>query len=809
MPQASTSDIGKRLHGHIEEIARQLIGKPTTICGTELRFRTHGSLSVETDKQCYFDFEADRGGGAFDLILLLHKDDQTAAMVWAEHFLSGNPPKPPPRQRAKSQTDEGMAAYALSLIGRSQLSASTVVEAYLEDRGITDPKLIKTVGHVANARFGEDAMIVASTDGAGNPVAIQLTFLSEKGEKSTQQPQRKTFKIDPKWSEKGVVRFPGTGTPIVCEGVENAMACAQATGQPAFAVLGVSNFGKYLPSGVESLVLSPDGDDPNAGSHKAVRDAIDQYRLAGIDDLRVVAIKFDAENQRKIDANNILLEQGADTLKAILEAAEPANLSYRGEVQRLAAMDPDDCAPLAKPVHKAMKERGIDVPLKDFRDAIKRKRAEGENSDCRREMLASTASPSDHLRSGDELLTNIIAVVRSLVVLEEHQALLAALYVLFSHVFDAFDICPRLFITAPTRATGKTRLASILGAMVARPVSATSASVAAMFRLIEAEAPTLVIGEVDSFMRQSEDHRNLVNGGHLRDEAFVLRTIGDDHRPARFSTFAPMILSGIGRLHHTSMSRSIVIRMQRKTKDEVIQRLDRNQRKSLKELQSQIARWAIAVRPKLENYEPPKPIETLDDRPNDNAEPFLVIARLVGPAWETKARQAFLAIALRPEEMADEDLKLLALSDLRDCFLHHEQNFAGGVLFTKQVLAYLYGRHDRPWAEIGKSERPISEAKLGRLLRDLVPTSEKVSHGNTRLRGYRWDSCADGFNRYLRPLHSEPDQSDAINCTNGPDKTDPPTLEFNLAPEVGAPNAAENCASGHLDTSTPPATDVP
>ena len=67
----------------------------------------------------------------------------------------------------------------------------------------------------------------------------------------------------------------------------------------------------------------------------------------------------------------------------------------------------------------------------------------------------------------------------------------------------------------------------------------------------------------------------------------------------------------------------------------------------------------------------------------------------------------------------------------------------------------------------------------------------------------------DGFNRYLLPLHSEPTGSDAINSTDGPDKTNPPTPEINLAPEVGTPKATENSGSGHLDTLTPPAADPP
>ncbi|MCZ6770508.1 MAG: DUF3631 domain-containing protein, partial [Proteobacteria bacterium] len=638
--QSPKAKLAVRLDGHIENIATNIYGEPTSVCGTELRYRHKGALAVNTEKQWFFDFEAKRGGDTFDLILLHQKDDLAAAMASAEAYLSDNPPKPPPRKRDKSQSNNGMAAYASSLIDRSEPSAGTVVENYLKGRDITDPNIIGAVRWLQDARSGEDAMIVISTDETDNPMAIQLTYLTTDCKKSETTPQRKTFNIDPQWAEKGVVRIPGTGTPIVCEGVENALSCAQATGQPAFAVLGVANFGKYVPSGVKSLVVCPDGDHPDKDTHKTIGDAVDQYQLSGITDVRIASIKFDAEKQREIDANDVLREKGVDALKAILDAADPGHLSYKGEVRRLAAMDPDDCAPQVKSVHQAMKDRGIDVPLKDFRGAINRKRAGGEFADFRQEILTSTAQPSDQLRDGGELLTDIVAVIRSLVILEENQALSVALYVMFTHVFDAFEICPRLFLTAATREAGKTRLASVAGIMVERKLSTTNASVASIFRVIETEAPTLVIGEIDSFMKQSEVHRNIINSGHFRDEAYVLRTVGDSHQPAQFSTFAPMILSGIGNLHHTVMSRSIVIRMKRKTKDELIRRLDRGMRKNLREIQSQIARWALEFRPTLENYVPAKPIEALDDRANDNVEPLLVIARLCGPKWEAKARQA-------------------------------------------------------------------------------------------------------------------------------------------------------------------------
>lgn len=54
----------------IEPVARELLGEPNRhLCkGNELRFGTHGSVSVDLEKATFYDFEAEAGGGVLDLI---------------------------------------------------------------------------------------------------------------------------------------------------------------------------------------------------------------------------------------------------------------------------------------------------------------------------------------------------------------------------------------------------------------------------------------------------------------------------------------------------------------------------------------------------------------------------------------------------------------------------------------------------------------------------------------------------------------------------------------------------------------------
>ena len=55
---------------YIEQVARHYKGEPTSKRGTELRWGTHGSFSVDLRKGTWFDHEMNTGGGVIDLVRL-------------------------------------------------------------------------------------------------------------------------------------------------------------------------------------------------------------------------------------------------------------------------------------------------------------------------------------------------------------------------------------------------------------------------------------------------------------------------------------------------------------------------------------------------------------------------------------------------------------------------------------------------------------------------------------------------------------------------------------------------------------------
>jgi hypothetical protein len=64
----------------------------------------------------------------------------------------------------------------------------------------------------------------------------------------------------------------------------------------------------------------------------------------------------------------------------------------------------------------------------------------------------------------------------------------------------------------------------------------------------------------------------VLNSGHTRPTAYVIRLQGTPPVPTRFSTWASIAFATIGRLKGTLMDRSVVIRLRRRRRDERVQR---------------------------------------------------------------------------------------------------------------------------------------------------------------------------------------------------------------------------------------------
>lgn len=146
---------------------------------------------------------------------------------------------------------------------------------------------------------------------------------------------------------------------------------------------------------------------------------------------------------------------------------------------------------------------------------------------------------------GAALVAEIERTIAAYVILPPHGAVALALWVLHTHAFDAASSSPRLAIVSPEKRCGKSTVLKLLHALVRRPLAATNITAAALFRTIEAHQPTLLVDEVDTFLRDREDVRGVLNAGHERVSAKVVRCVGDDIDVRMFDVWAPVALAGI------------------------------------------------------------------------------------------------------------------------------------------------------------------------------------------------------------------------------------------------------------------------
>jgi putative DNA primase/helicase len=343
--------------------------------------------------------------------------------------------------------------------------------------------------------------------------------------------------------------------------------------------------------------------------------------------------------------------------------------------------------------------------------------------------------------SGTELLSRIRQEVEQYVVLPPHASTAVALWSLHTWCVDAFYVSPFLFPRSPEKRCGKSTLMMVLHELVRRPLIATSATPAAIFRCIEKYGPTLLLDEADTWMRENEELRGILNGGHSRRTAQVLRIVGDEHEVHTFSTFCPKAISGIGRLVDTLEDRSIIIPMQRKRSDDPVKRLREDQLDQVS-IRSQCRRWAGDHLEVLRQADPATPL-SLNDRAADNWRSLLAIADLAGGDWPRDARAAALALSADPD---DEAIGVQLLADIRTLF--DGQNEPEKPIASATLVYELGAMEERPWSE-WRQGKPITAPQLARLLKPFSIRPRNIRIGTAVGRGYHRWQFEDVFGRYL------------------------------------------------------------
>lgn len=336
------------------------------------------------------------------------------------------------------------------------------------------------------------------------------------------------------------------------------------------------------------------------------------------------------------------------------------------------------------------------------------------------------------------------------------QSLVIALWVAHSHALDSFDYTPYLHISSPEKRCGKSRVLDALTLLVPLPWCAVSPSEAVIYRKIAASCPTLLLDEVDTIFSGGKDEnkeglRALLNAGFNR-SATVPRCVGPQQDVKDFPVFCAKVIAGIGKLPDTVADRSVPIVLARKKRQQTVERFRARDAAAFAEgIHAALAEWASdhvttdilrAARPSLP--------DCLGDRQADICEPLLAIADAAGGGWPERAREALVELFAGGDGDAD-SVGTKLLDAMRRAFAEAGTD----RLRTDQVLDALLLCEDAPWAgwwehDIKNGNRRGPASKLARLLKPfgIVSGSIRLPDGSTP-KGYKAESCADAFERYL------------------------------------------------------------
>jgi hypothetical protein len=354
--------------------------------------------------------------------------------------------------------------------------------------------------------------------------------------------------------------------------------------------------------------------------------------------------------------------------------------------------------------------------------------------------------PPSQKSSIAELLDDVSAFIRRYMVVRPSQADICALWVVHTHAFDAADFTPYLHIFSPVLRSGKSRLLTILGLLVAKPWYTGHVTGAALVRKTHKEKPTLLLDESDAAFQRgseySENLRGILNTGFERDGKISL-CVGKDWDPKDFLTFSPKAIGGIGRLPETIEDRAIPIELQRKLRTEVVSRFrKRKVRLEADKLRKSLEHHARLHIAALRAAEPEMP-ERLNDRQQDVCEPLLAIADLAGGDWPQRARTALLDV-LGSETARDDGAGVALLRDIRTCFATRGTD----RLSTAELLECLYAMESSPWSEFNRG-LPIKPPGLARLLKPFGTGPQNIRFNSGTRKGYLREDFADAWERYL------------------------------------------------------------
>jgi putative DNA primase/helicase len=451
---------------------------------------------------------------------------------------------------------------------------------------------------------------------------------------------------------------------------------------------------------------------------------------------------------------------GGGKVKAAIAAAEAITApTTEVEIAELVELAPIEFGQRRRELAKQWGVRPADVDA-----AVEQHRAAAAAKKDRPPHWEVTAA-SEPVDAG-QLIEALCDVVQAHIVMNAHQLLATALWVLLTWVHEeAAQHGPFLMVTSPERGCGKSTLLDLLKYLTKRGLVLVSATKATLFRIIEADRPTMIVDEVDTAFAEIEGLRAIVCSAHARGNLIPRCNESKGNEVDFFNVFAPIAMGLIGKgVPPQVFDRCIVIELARKLDDEVVANFSDEDTPQFQALRARCARWAqdnwAAVKRRREGKGPAMPGKAFVNRVADNWRLIFAIADQAGEDWPDLVRAAAFKVVGSVAEVKGVGAELLA--DIRVAF----ERLGIDEVATRDLIEELCRDAERPWATFSRGDS-ITPKDLAKLLEPYkIKSSTLHPKGGARGRarkGYKRKHFVQAFKRYLPPVDPKDPERERMN----------------------------------------------
>jgi Protein of unknown function (DUF3631) len=351
---------------------------------------------------------------------------------------------------------------------------------------------------------------------------------------------------------------------------------------------------------------------------------------------------------------------------------------------------------------------------------------------------------------GAGLLDGIEAFLSRFVVYPTvHELRAHVLWIAHCWFMQHWDSTPRIAFLSPEPGSGKSRALEVTAPLVPRPAHQVNCTPAYLFRKVsDPDGPPMVLyDEIDTIFgpkaKEHEEIRGFLNAGH-RKGAIAGRCVvrGKNVEIEELPAYCAVALAALDDLPDTIMSRSVVIRMRRRSRNEHIEPWrQRINEPEAADLYARLASWSNNAQPLRDGW--PIMPEQVTDRNADVWESLLAIAELAGGRWPERARATAVTLVTQSSGRQP-SMGVLLLSHIRVAFMQsgHER------MATNDLLSLLNNMDEAPWATVRRGESLDSRGLANRLGKYGIG-SKALRIGDEVIKGYGRAQFVDAWARYL------------------------------------------------------------